>query len=124
MTLGDPWSNVVPSSVASFVQRVVTTPEGWTLIVLGNMIGLFFAIAALCVGAVSFPMLLDREVTAATAIQTSIRVVLANPVMMALWGLFVVAGLFIGAVPFLVGLAVIVPVLGHATWHLYRRVVE
>jgi uncharacterized membrane protein len=58
-----------------------------------------------------------------TAVRTSLRAVIANPGPMALWGLIVAAGLVIGSIPALLGLVVIMPVLGHATWHLYRRVV-
>lgn len=123
LTLGDPWQTVEPRSLTAFAARLFTTPEGWTLIAVGNVVGLFFAACALCIGAVSFPMLLDRHVGIGTAIHTSIRVVQTNPLMMAVWGLLVVAALLIAALPFLVGLAVVVPVLGHATWHLYRRLV-
>jgi uncharacterized membrane protein len=78
----------------------------------------------LSLSVVSFPMLLDRNVGVMTAVDTSVRAVLANPVTMAMWG-FIVAGiLLIGTLPFFVGLAVSLPVLGHATWHLYRKVVE
>ena len=68
-------------------------------------------------------MLLDQDVGAKHAVQTSIRAVSENPVNMALWGAIVVVLLTIGILPFFVGLAVTMPVLGHATWHLYRRVV-
>ena len=78
----------------------------------------------LTLGVVSFPLLLDRDVGAATAILTSVRAVLANPVTMAVWGLIVAALLLIGSLPAFFGLAVVMPVLGHATWHLYRKVVE
>lgn len=123
MTLGDPWATVAPYTVGEFISRLFTTPEGWMLITVGNVIGFFFALAALCIGAVSFPMLLDRPVGVSTAITTSIRTFQANPIILAVWGLIVAVTLFVGAIPFLVGLAVIVPVLGHATWHLYRRLV-
>lgn len=123
MTLGDPWQTVAPSSAEEFVRRLFSTPEGWALIAIGNAVGLFFAVTALCISVVSFPLLLDRHVSIGTAIQTSIRAVQANPVMMAIWGFLVALALMIGALPFLVGLAVCVPVLGHATWHLYRRLV-
>ena len=113
-----------PESVAAFVAQVISTPEGWSMIVVGNGIGFFFAALALTLSVVSFPMLLDRNVGVAMAVQTSVRAVLANPVTMALWGLVVATALFIGALPFFVGLAVVLPVLGHATWHLYRKVVE
>jgi uncharacterized membrane protein len=73
---------------------------------------------------VSFPMLVDRDVGVVTAIQTSIRAVAANPVTMAVWGLIVAGALVIGSLPVLIGLTVVLPVLGHATWHLYRKLVE
>jgi uncharacterized membrane protein len=123
LTLGDPWQTVSPRSAEEFATRLFTTPEGWTLIAVGNVVGLFFAITALCISVVSFPLLVDRHVSIGTAITTSIRAVQANPVMTVIWGFLVALALVIGAVPFLVGLAVCVPVLGHATWHLYRRLV-
>ena len=78
----------------------------------------------LCTTVIAFPLLLDRDVGAYEAIHTSVRAVLANPVPMAVWGLIVAALLIIGSVPLLAGLAVVLPILGHATWHLYRKVVE
>jgi uncharacterized membrane protein len=83
-----------------------------------------FAVLALSISAISFPLLLDRDVGAAVALLTSIRVVVENPMTMALWGLIVATLLFIGSIPFFLGLTVVMPVLGHATWHLYRRAVE
>jgi uncharacterized membrane protein len=82
-----------------------------------------FAVLALTISAISFPLLLDRDVGAAVALFTSIRVVVANPVSMALWGLIVAALLAAGSLPFFLGLTVVMPVLGHATWHLYRKAV-
>jgi uncharacterized membrane protein len=76
------------------------------------------------ISVVSFPLLLDRDVGAIVAMHTSVRAVLRNPLMMAVWGLFVAAALVIGSLPFFVGLAVVLPVLAHSTWHLYRKVVE
>ena len=72
---------------------------------------------------VSFPMILDHNVSAMTAARTSLRVVLKNPITMAIWGLMGAGSLLIGALPFFVGLAVVLPVLGHASWHLYRKTV-
>ena len=111
-------------SLPAFLSEALTTARGWTLIVLGNLIGFVFAAVVLVISVVSFPLLLDRDVGAAIAVQTSIRAVLTNPVPMALWGLIVAGLLALGFATLMVGLAVIVPVLGHATWHLYRRVVE
>ena len=113
-----------PASIRQFATAVLTTRAGWTLIVVGTGVGFLFAALVLTIGAISFPLLLDRNVGAAVALFTSIRVVLANPLTMALWGLIVAALLVIGSIPFFLGLAVVMPVLGHATWHLYRRAVE
>jgi uncharacterized membrane protein len=113
-----------PASPGQFVREVLTTPAGWTLILVGNGLGFLFAVLVLTISAVSFPLLLDRDVGAAVALLTSIRVVLTNPVTMALWGLIVAALLLLGSLPFFVGLAVAMPVLGHATWHLYRKAVD
>lgn len=112
-----------PESVASFLHDVFFTSAGWGLIIVGNLVGFLFAVVVLVISAVSFPLLIDRDVGAAVALLTSVRAVLANPVTMALWGVIVAGLLFLGSLPFFVGLAVVLPVLGHATWHLYRKVV-
>ncbi len=112
------------ASIPDFIQKVLTTPEGWSLIVIGNAVGLVFAVSVLVMSAVSFPFLVDRDVGAATAVTTSIRAFTQNPVTMTAWGFIVAALLVIGSLPLFMGLAVVVPVLGHATWHLYRKVVE
>jgi uncharacterized membrane protein len=111
-------------SLPAFLSEAITTSRGWVLIILGNLIGVVFAVVVLAMSVISFPLLLDRDVGAAIAVQTSVRAVLTNPVTMALWGLIVAGLLALGFATLLVGLAIVVPVLGHATWHLYRRVVE
>ena len=113
-----------PASFAQFAHDVLFTRAGWTLIVVGNLVGFVFAAVALTISVVSFPLLLDRDVGAAVALLTSVRVVVANPLTMALWGLIVAALLAIGSLPMFIGLAVTLPLLGHATWHLYRKAVE
>jgi uncharacterized membrane protein len=113
----------MPDSIAQFAHDVLFTHAGWTLILVGNFVGFLFAAVVLMISAVSFPLLLDREVGAAVALLTSVRVVLANPLTMAFWGLIVVALLVAGSLPLFIGLAVTLPLLGHATWHLYRKVV-
>jgi uncharacterized membrane protein len=113
-----------PESIAAFVRDVFATPQGWTMIAVGMGVGFLFALVVLSISVVSFPLLLDRDVRMETAIRTSIQVVMANPVPMAAWGLIVAAGLVIGSLPGLLGLVIVMPVLGHTTWHLYRRVVE
>jgi uncharacterized membrane protein len=112
------------ASIPHFIDQVLTTPAGWTLVVVGNGVGFLFALMVLTISVVSFPLLLDRDVGAAVAVLTSVRAVAANPVTMAAWGVIVAGLLLVGSLPFFIGLAIVVPVLGHATWHLYRKVVE
>jgi len=112
-----------PASVGSFLHDVLYTHAGRTMAVLGIGSGFVFAAIALTIGAVSFPILLDRNVSLETAVRTSARVVAASPVTMAAWGLIVTGGLIVGSIPLLLGLIFVMPVLGHATWHLYRRAV-
>ena len=109
---------------SDFATRVLTTPQGWWLIVVGCGIGFLFALVALCISVVSFPLMLDRHVGAGEAIATSLRAVAHNPVSMAAWGLIVAVLLVLGTLPAFIGLAVVIPLLGHATWHLYREVIE
>lgn len=112
-----------PQSIRAFLGDVLTTERGWTMILVGNAIGLVFAVVVLCTTVIAFPLLLDRDVGAWTAIQTSARAVAANPVMLALWGVIVAACLAVGSLPIFAGLIIVIPILGHATWHLYRKVV-
>jgi len=120
MTMGSD----TPNSIGPFFREVFTTGAGWALIIVGCGVGFLFAVLALSISVVSFPLLLDRKVGVVTAIWTSIRAVAANPVPMAMWGLIVTAGLVLGSIPLFLGLIIVMPVLGHATWHLYRKTVK
>lgn len=111
-----------PASMSSFLQQVFTTGPGLTMAIIGVAIGFVFAVVAATISVISLPLLLDRNVGVATAISTSVRVVRTNPGMMLLWGAMIAGGLVIGALPLLLGLAIVLPVMGHATWHLYRKV--
>lgn len=113
-----------PESFGQFIANIFLTSQGWKLIGIGTTFGLIFAVLALSISVFSFPLLLDREVSVSVAIQTSVRVVLANPYTMMIWGLTVAAFLAIGFLLLFIGLAVTVPILGHSTWHLYRRAVD
>lgn len=119
MTMG----SVPPTSITALLSEVVTTPAGWTLIVVGVAVGFLFAALVLAMSVVSFPLLLDRNVSLAEAVVTSIRVALRNPVPIGVWGLIVAGSLALGTVPALLGLVLVLPLLGHATWHLYRAAV-
>jgi len=112
-----------PASLGAFVHEVLYTNAGHMMIVLGMGVGFLFAVFAMSISLVSFPLLLDRDVGLDTAIKTSIQAVRTNPVETALWGLIVAAGLVLGSIPLFIGLVVTIPVLGHATWHLYRKIV-
>ena len=112
-----------PQSLSLFLASVFGTEAGLMLIIAGNAIGFCFAVVALATTVIAFPLLLDRDVGAIAAIDTSIRATLANPLPIAGWGLIVAASLVIGTIPVFAGLAVIMPILGHATWHLYRKLV-
>jgi uncharacterized membrane protein len=118
------FGGAVPASIVEFARQILTTPSGLALIIVGCGVGFLFAAAVFALSVVSFPLILDRDVSAVTAATTSVRAVLANPVTMAMWGFMVAAALLIGSLPFFVGLAVVLPVLGHSTWHLYRKVVK
>jgi uncharacterized membrane protein len=111
------------TGISDFLQRVLTTPQGWWLIGVGCGVGFLFALVALCISVVSFPMMLDRHAGAGEAMVTSLRAVAKNPVTIAAWGLIVAALLVAGSLPLFLGLAIVIPLLGHATWHLYRKVI-
>ena len=112
-----------PVSARQFVHDVLLTGPGWGLIVLGMGTGLLFALVVLSISLVTFPMLLDRRVSVVTAMGTSLAAMKRNPRVMLAWGLIVAVSLVVGSLPALLGLAFVLPILGHATWHLYRRMV-
>ena len=112
-----------PESARTFLRDVLTTGAGWTMIVVGFAVGFVFAAAVLAVSLISFPLLLDRNVGLPAAVLTSVKVTMANLRTVATWGLIVAAGLALGSIPAFLGLIIVMPVLGHATWHLYRKAV-
>jgi len=113
-----------PASIAAFARDVFTTRAGWAMILVGVGVGFLFAVLVLAISVVSFPLLLDQDVGLHTAVRTSVNAVTANPGPLALWGLIIAAALVVGSIPAFLGLIIVLPVLGHATWHLYRQVVE
>jgi uncharacterized membrane protein len=106
-----------------FLSDVTSTGAGWAMVIVGMAVGFVFALAALAVSLVSFPLLLDRKVGLPTAVITSVRVVRESPRASLAWGLLVAVLLALGTIPAFLGLIVVLPVLGHTTWHLYRRAV-
>ncbi|HSV04678.1 MAG TPA: DUF2189 domain-containing protein [Phenylobacterium sp.] len=118
------FGNGPPGTIHGFVHQVFATGAGWEMIAIGIGVGFVFAVVAFAISVVSFPLLLDRHVDLDVAIRTSIDAVRANPGPLALWAIVVAVLLVAGSIPALVGLIVVVPVLGHASWHLYRKLVE
>ena len=113
-----------PVSLSAFVGDVLATTRGWTLIVAGTGIGFLFAVLVLAISLVSFPMILDRNIGVIGAVLTSLKAVRRNPVAAAEWGLIVAALLVLGSLPLFLGYIIVMPLLGHATWHLYRKMVR
>jgi len=111
------------SSFQGFLTLVLTTNEGLLFLLIGNLDGAALSLILFSLSVVSFPLLLDREVDFVTAMVTSVRAVVASPLPMIGWAAVIVVLLIVSAIPYFLGLLVTVPVLGHATWHLYRRIV-
>ncbi len=110
-----------PASIGAFIADIFGTAAGWTMLIVGTGIGFLFAVAVLSMSVISFPLLLDRHVGVRAALKASLRLSRENPVTVAIWGLIVAASLIASALTLFVGLIFALPILGHATWHLYRR---
>ena len=110
-------------TAGDFIRSVFATSEGLRMLTIGNLTGMGFALVALSISICSFPMLVDKPVKWTTALRTSVRVAWANPFATIAWGFAVTALLVLGAIPAFIGLAVVLPVLGYSTWHLYTRAV-
>lgn len=119
VTLGD----YEPAGLFDLLTHVLSTAEGWTLIAVGCGTGFLFALVVLAVGAISFPAAFDKNLNAAGAMALSLRAFAANPLPMLYWGLIIAIGLLLGSIPAFLGLMVVLPIFGHATWHLYRRLI-
>ncbi|MCP1169823.1 DUF2189 domain-containing protein [Limimaricola litoreus] len=113
-----------PVSIGAFVSDTLTTAPGWAMIAVGTGVGFVLAVAVLAIGVISFPLLLDRHVGVRRAVRASVRLARENPRTIAIWGAIVAIGLGLGMATLMIGLIFVLPVLGHATWHLYRRAVE
>ncbi len=119
----DLFGGVKPKSISDFLNQVFYTENGRRLMVVGNAVGFLFALVSFATSVISFPLLVDRDVSAPVAIVTSLKAIAKNPVTMGVWAIFITAAMVLGSLPFLLGLVVVLPVLGHASWHVYRKVV-
>ncbi len=111
------------ASFDGFLTQVFTTQTGWTFLATGHLVGAIISLALFALTVISCPLLLDRDVDFVTAMLTSIRTVFTSPIVMVGWGAFVVISVLISAIPAFAGLLFVLPILGHATWHLYRRLI-
>lgn len=112
------------ASFDGFVEAVFTTSNGWTFLAVGHLVGALISLVLFTITVVSCPILLERDIDFVTAMITSVRSVLASPLVMIAWGMFVVVSVIVSSIPGFLGMMIVMPVLGHATWHLYKRVVE
>ncbi len=110
-----------PLSFSNLVVAIFTTPKGMAFFLLGNLLGAVLGTAVFSISAISFPLLFDRDVDFVTAMITSVKLVTGSPKPMLMWCLIITALLGVSLVTVFVGLLVVLPILGHSTWHLYRR---
>lgn len=103
---------------------ILLSSEGITMLVAGTLVGGALSFLLFAITVVSLPLLVDKEVDFITGMITSFQAVVQNPVAMLFWGLCIGVLTLLAMVPFFLGLIVVLPVLGHATWHIYRCVVE
>jgi uncharacterized membrane protein len=111
------------STLERFLDVLFTTSSGWIFLTVGHIVGAVLALVMFSITVVSIPLLLDREADFVTAMITSVKTVVSSPAPMIVWGIFVTLAVIFSSVPLFLGLLVMLPILGHATWHLYRKVV-
>jgi uncharacterized membrane protein len=114
---------LTPLPINELLVSVFTTTQGFTFLLVGNAVGGAFAFVVFSITIVSFPYMLEKDVDAVTAVALSVSAVAKNVLPLAGWGLFVAVALAVSWAPFFLGLIVVLPVLGHATWRLYRRMI-
>lgn len=104
-------------------ERLMATPEGLSMLVVGSAVGGVIAFILFAITAVSLPMLLEREIDFVTAMIASFTAVTSNIVPMLTWAAIIAGSVIMAMLPFFLGLVIVLPVLGHATWHLYRKAI-
>jgi uncharacterized membrane protein len=111
------------ATLPDFLTTIFTTPNGLMFLAVGHVVGAILAMVLFSLSVIPFPMLLDRDVDFITAMVTSVQVVVKNPLPMLGWAMVVTALLIVACIPMFLGLIVVLPILGHTTWHLYRKAV-
>lgn len=110
-------------SLDAFIKIITTTPEGWTFIIVGHIVGACFSLLLFSITVISIPLMMDRDIDLVTAMITSVKTVMKSPVVMICWGIFIAGTLFLSIVPLFLGLLISLPILGHASWHVYKKAV-
>ncbi|WP_425358800.1 DUF2189 domain-containing protein [Aquibium carbonis] len=111
------------STLEKFATIVFTTQQGWIFLAVGHVVGAALSLILFSITVVSIPLLMERQIDFVTAMITSVKAVIASPGPMLGWGVFVTIAMLVACAPFFLGLLIVLPVLGHATWHIYRRAV-
>ena len=111
------------ATLEKFFNIVLYTPEGWLFLAVGHLVGAALALVLFSITVVSIPLLMERNYDFVTAMITSVKSVVASPVVMLGWGVFVTLAIIAASLPLFAGLLVVLPILGHATWHIYKRAV-
>ena len=111
-------------SVFAFAKVLTTTPEGIGFLLVGSAIGAVLALVLFCTTVIAIPLLLDRDIDVISAIITSFQSVFKNPVVMIGWGITVAILAILALLPFFLGILIVFPILGHATWHLFEKTIE
>jgi uncharacterized membrane protein len=114
----------IAETLPEFLRMVLNTPQGWAFLLVGNVVGAVLATILFSLSVVSFPLVLDRDVDCVTAMVTSVRAVVSNPGPMLLFAAAIAGSLMASILTAFLGLLLTLPLLGHATWHLYRSVIE
>lgn len=103
-----------------FMTTLLFTPGGLGLLIVGTAVGGALAAVVFTITAISLPLLLDRQVDGITAMSTSVQAALANPKPMMLWAALIAGFVVLGVLTLGIGLIIVFPLIGHATWHAYR----
>jgi len=111
-------------SLDAFINIIITTPEGWAFVIVSHLVGACFSLLLFSITVISVPLIMDRDIDFVTGMITSVKTVMKSPVVMIYWGIFIAVTLFFSTIPLFLGLLISLPILGHASWHIYKKAVK
>ncbi len=111
-------------SLDAFINIIITTPEGWAFVIISHIVGACFSLLLFSITVISIPLIMDRDIDFVTGMITSVKTVMKSPVVMICWGIFIAVTLFFSIIPLFLGLLISLPILGHASWHIYKKAVK